>query len=176
MAVVAIDRITHTLLSWLQLEEAMFNSIIDNFYQGKQITFFEGLRKVIPESSLPSIEVGPTGDSATWPFVRVQGDTIDLEVHITISNKLIYEALLLESRLASFVDRILRYPAHLRGRIEGTNIWLNDGYTKGITYGASGYNFNIRVCKIAWQGQVLEYLSDRSFPTVLMEGGDHFPQ
>src|SRR3954454_1784276 len=123
MALQPIDRVVHTLMSWMRLEEPTFNSIIDTFYTGKQITFFEGLRKVIPESSLPSLEIGPTGDVGDWSFVRVQGDEINLQIHITISNKLITEAMILESRLASFTDMILRYPPHIRGRIEGTNRW-----------------------------------------------------
>lgn len=176
MALIPIDRVVHTLMGWMQLEAPTFNSIIDTFYQGKQITFFEGLRKVIPESSLPSLEIGPSGDTGDWPFVRVQQDEISLEVHITTSNQNVTQAMQLESRLASFTDRILRFPPHLRGRIEGTNIWFQDSYTKGITYGSSGYSFNIRVCKINWSGKVLEYLSDSMFPTIFQEGGDHFPK
>jgi hypothetical protein len=175
MAIIPVDRAVHTLMSWMKLEEPTFNSIIDMFYQGKQITFFEGLRKTIPESSLPSLEVGPTSDTGDWPFCRVQGDTISLEVHITISNKLIYEAMLLESRLASFADRILRYPPHLRGNILGTRIWFQDSYSKGVTYGAAGYNFNMRVCKINWEAKVLEYLADDMFPVILQDGTATWP-
>jgi hypothetical protein len=174
MAVISIDKVVHTLMAWMKLEEPTFNSIIDTFYQGRHITFFEGLRKVIPESSLPSLEIGPTGDTGDWSFVRVQGDEINLEIHLTISNKLITEAMILEARLASFTDRILRFPPHIRGKIEGTNIWFQDSYSKGVTYGASGYNFNIRVCKINWQCKILDYMADQNFPVILQEGGDHF--
>lgn len=176
MAVIPIDRIVHTLMSWMKVEEPTLNSIIDMFYQGKQINFFEGLRKVIPESSLPSLEIGPSGDTGDWSFVRVQGDEVNLEIHITVSNKLITEAMILEARLASFVDKILRYPPHIRGKIEGTGIWFQDSFSKGVTYGSAGYNFNIRVCKINWQCKILDYLADDSFPVMLREGGDHWPK
>jgi hypothetical protein len=176
MALIPIDRVVRTLLTWFKIEEPTFNSIIDQFYQGKQINFFEGLRKNFGESNLPALEVGPASDTGEWSFVRVQGDKIELDVHLTISNKVPEFALRLEARLASFVDRILRSPPHVRGRIEGTNIWFQNAFTHGVTYGAANYSYNIRVCKISWQGSLLEYISDIEFPDILQEGGDHFPR
>lgn len=174
MALIPVHKVVHTLLGWFESERGTFNTIVDQYYQGKQINFFKGLRKVFKESSLPAIEVGPTDDAPSWEFVRVQGDSLNLEIHITTSNFIPEAALDLESKLASFVTRILCYPPNIRGRIEGTNTWFQDSFPKGIQYGAAGYTYNIRVSKIQWGCKVLEYLSDASFPPVVQEGGDHF--
>lgn len=174
MSLIPVDRLVNTLLVWFKAEEATFNTIIDYFYQGKQITFFDGLRKVLAESSLPSIEVGQINDEPAWDYCRVQGDTMNLEVHLTISNKLPQEAQMLESRLASFITRILFHPTHVRGRIEGTNMWIFNGAPGSVNYGSPGYNFNIRVCKIPWSGHIIECIPDIMFPEELREGKDHF--
>jgi hypothetical protein len=175
MSLIPTDRIVNTLLVWFKAEEATFNTIIDEFYQGKQITFFDGIRKVIPESSLPSIEVGMINDEMKWDYCRVQGDTFHLECHLTISNKLPREAQILESRLASLMIRILFHPIHVRGRIEGTNYWMFDSQPSSADYGSPGYNFNIRVCKIPWTGRIIWPIPDVMFPEELREGKDHFP-
>jgi hypothetical protein len=175
MSLISVDRIVSTLLVWLKAEEPTFNTIIDQFYQGKQITFFEGLRKVIPESSLPSIEIGQSSDEPSWQYPRVQGDQFNLEVHLTISNKLPKEAQILEARLASLIVRILFHPMHVRGRIEGSNNWLFDSAPGSVEYGAGGYNFNIRVTKIPWTGHIIECIDDSQLPAEFMEGGNHFP-
>jgi hypothetical protein len=174
MSLIPVDRIVNTLLVWFKAEEATFNTIIDYFYQGKQITFFDGLRKVIPESSLPSLEVGQITDEPSWQYCRVQGDAFNLEVHITVSNKLPREAQMLESRLASLATRILVHPIHVRGRIEGTNMWFFDAFPGSVNYGSAGYSFNIRVCKIPWTGHIIECIDDSQFPVEMQEGGDHF--
>jgi hypothetical protein len=174
MSLIPTDRLVNTILVWFKVEEATFNTIIDEFYQGKQITFFDGIRKVIPESSLPSIEVGQISDTPSWQYPRVQGDEFSLEVHLTVSNKLVREAQILEARLASLITRVLFHPMHVRGRIEGTNMWIFDGAPQSVEYGSSGYNFNIRVCKIPWKGRIIECIPDMSFPEELREGGDHF--
>ena len=175
MSLLPVDRVINTVLTWLQMEEPTFNTIIDQFYQGKQINFFAGLRKVIPESSLPSIEVGQGNDEPSWQYPRVQGDSFNLEVHLTVSNKLPEYAQILEGRLASLITRILFHPTHVRGRIEGTNMWFFDAAPGGVEYGSSGYATNIRVTKIPWKGSILESISDSQFPIELQEGGDHFP-
>jgi hypothetical protein len=175
MSLISTDRIVNTLLVWFKAEEATFNTIIDEFYQGKQISFFDGIRKVIPESSLPSIEVGMINDEPVWEYCRVQGDHFNLECHLTISNKLPREAQILEARLASLMTRILFHPCHVRGRIEGTNHWMFDSQPASVDYGSAGYNFNIRVCKIPWKGRIINCIPDMMFPEELREGGDHFP-
>ena len=174
MALMSVERAINTILAWLKAEEPIFNSIIDEFYQGKQITFFAGLRKVIPESSLPSIEVGQISDDVEWKYVRVQGDTFNLEVHLTISNKLPEFAQILEGRLATLITRILFNPIHVRGRIEGTNSWFFDAAPSTITYGAGGYAHNIRVTKIPWKGSIIVSIDDAEFPPDLQEHGDHY--
>ena len=174
VALLPVDRIVNTLLVWFKVEEGTFNTIIDEFYQGKQITFFDGIRKVIPESSLPSIEVGQMADELAWKYPRVQGDTFNIECHLTISNKLPREAQILEARLASLMTLILFHPMHVRGRIEGTNMWLFNSQPTTVEYGSSGYNFNIRVAKIPWKGEIIRAIPDVLFPEELREGKDHF--
>jgi hypothetical protein len=175
MALIPVDRVIDTVLGLMVAQEATFNTIIDEFFTGKRINFFDALQKSISDSSLPSIEIGPAGDNLSWKFVRVQGDDIDLEIHITTSNKLPEIAMRLESRLVSLVTRILAYPANVRGRIEGTNTWFQDSFPNSVSYGSINYNFNIRVAKVNWKAQILEYLPDIAFPPLLQEGGDHFP-
>lgn len=156
-------KIVDTLLSWVKEQAPIYNSIIFPHYNTRKMNYFRGLQKSIADSSLPSIEVGPISDSANWEFVRVIGDTINLEIHITIANKDIEDAMVLESKLVSYTSRILLHPPHLRAQILGTSSWLMDSFIDGVQYGAAGYSSNIRVAKISWHGKYLEYLDDSQF-------------
>lgn len=156
-----------TILTFLKAERPLYDTIVDTHFNGRKITFFRGIQRQIGEADQPSVEIGPTQDELAWSFVRVQGDTINMEVHITTSNKNVSDAITLESQLVSLTSRILAHPSILRTRIVGTNHWLMDSLVNNVTYGASGFSYNIRVARLNWFGKVLVGYDDRSFPDFL---------
>jgi len=171
MAIVEINRVINTILTFYEEERPIFNAIIDNFFQGERITLFKGIRNVIPESSLPSIEVGPVSGTPSWFAVRSQQEESALEIHISVSCSDIVSAINLEGKLVNFAQRILLHPPHLRPLIQGTNTVLFDSFPGPVQYGSAASDGRIRVSKMSWTGKALECLSDSLFPPFLQGGG-----
>lgn len=172
MALIEINRVVDTLLSWYVEEKPLFDAIVSNYYGERSLTILKGIRKSIPISSLPSIEVGPVSDSFGWHAVRVQEETPTLEIHVTTDNGEPVTAIDLEGKLVSLAVRILTYPPHLRAQIQGTNTWMYDSLPASVNYGATAAQGQMRVAKITWTGKNLEYLSDQLFAPFLQGGGN----
>lgn len=170
---IEINRVVDTILTFLEEQKPIYNTIITNYLgSDKKLTLFKGIRKTIAQSNLPSIEVGPTGDTMEWHAARVQQENLTLEIHITISNSDIPTALDLEGKLAALTTRILTVPSHLRPQIQGTEQWLYDSPLPSVTYGATALAGSMRVTRISWTGKSLEFLRDELFPPALQGGVD----
>lgn len=172
MALVEANRVLDTFLTMFEEQRPVYNTIIQ-YYLGERkfISYFKGIRKAIPESNLPSLEIGLTGDTLGWYATRTQEDNVSLEVHITTSNKDPVTAIDLEGKLVALTTRILTIPSHLRPQIQGMNAWLLDSGLPSVTYGSSQATGNIRIAKITWQTKNLEYLGDNLFSPMLQGGG-----
>jgi hypothetical protein len=172
MALVEINRVVDTILTFYEEEKPLFDTLISNYLDNRQITLYKGIRKVIPESNLPSIEVGPVSSQLSWHACRVQEDNPSLEIHISTN---IWDPALavdLEGKLVSLATRILAHPPHLRPQIQGSNTWIYDSVLPTVQYGATSAQGNIRVAQISWTGKLLDYLADSLFPPFLQGQGN----
>lgn len=172
MALYEINRVVDMVLSFYQEEKPLFDTIIANYLDNKQLTLYKGIRKQIPESNIPCIEVGPVSNDVSWHAVRVQEEKISLDIRVTVN---VWEPTLaidLEGKLVSLATRILTYPPHLRPQIPGTPVWLYDSDLPSVQYGSPAAGGNMRVSKITWSGKALDYLSDNMFPPFLQGGGN----
>lgn len=172
MALYEINRIVDMVLTFYREEKPSFDTIISNYLDDRQLTIYKGIRKQIPESNLPCIEVGPVSSEVTWHAVRVQEDHPSLDIRITISLSEPTLAIDLEGKLVCLATRILTYPPHLRPQIPGTQAWLYDSDLPTVQYGSPAANGSMRVSKISWAGKALDYLADSVFPPFLQGGGD----
>jgi hypothetical protein len=170
MALIPVYRVVNTIITFLENERPIYDTIIDSHYSGRKIKFFPGIRPTLAESDLPAIEVGPTQDQLEWAFVRVQSDTFNLEVHVTIPGKNFADALILDSKLVTLTQRILAWPPHLRAPIEGTNHWFYDSLPNSVDYGSANPKSNMRTSRITWSGKILEGFDNRAFPPYLQAG------
>jgi hypothetical protein len=172
MALIEINRIVDTVLTFYEGEKPLFDTIIANYLDNRQLTLFKGIRKVIPESNLPSIEVAPVSSQLSWHACRVQEDNPSLEIQVSVN---IWDPALavdLEGKLVSLAVRILVQPPQLRPQIQGTNIWLYDSVLPSVQYGSTAAQGNMRVAKISWSGKALDYLTDTLFFPFLQGGGN----
>jgi hypothetical protein len=172
MALIEINRLIDTILTFITDEQAAYDTLIANYLGDRFfLNTFKGIRKSLPVSSMPALEVGPVGDQLSWHSVRVQEDTMALEIHISTNNGNPVAAIDLEGKLVALTMRILTVPAHLRPQIQGYQTWLYDSPLPSVQYGATAANGNMRVAKISWSGKALEYLTDPMFPPFLQGGG-----
>ena len=83
---IEVHRIADTLLTVLQEERALFDTVVDIYYSGRRMNFIKEVRKSIPTSSVPSIEASPTSGDLQWSFLRVLEDTLTFRFDITTDN------------------------------------------------------------------------------------------
>ncbi len=172
MALQEINRVVDLVLGFYEEQKPLFDTLISNYLDDAQVTLFKGIRKNIPVSDFPSIEVGPVSDDIKWHAVRVQEESLALDIRVSIHLWDQNLAIDLEGKMVSLAARILTYPPHLRPQIPGTNVWLFDSELPSIQYGSTAANGSIRVSKISWSGKALDFLVDSQFPPFLQGGGD----
>lgn len=170
MALIDIHRVVETVTSFLVKEKVVFDTIVDQYFDGEQITFFKGQRRSIPSSSLPSIEVYPQSATPGWYATRTQQNDMGLGIDITTDNGHPDTAVDLESRLVTLATRILAHPPHLRAPILGTQTTLQDSLPNGVQYGTA-QGGRMRVAVITWQGKHLDFLADKLFAPVMAAPG-----
>jgi hypothetical protein len=172
MAIYEINRVVDMVLTFYTEVKPLFDTIISNYLDNRQLTIYKGIRKVVPESNLPCIEVGPVSSDVSWHAVRVQEDNPSLDIRVTVNLWDPNLAIDLEGKLVTLATRILTYPPHLRPQIPGTNAWMYDCELPQVQYGSAAAGGNQRVSKISWTGKTLDYLGDGYFPPFLQGEGD----
>jgi len=171
MALVEIDKVVDTIITFIEYQRPVFDTIIDTYFENRRLNIFVGRRPSIPASSLPSIEVTPVGDSVKWAFCRVQENNPRIEIDITTDNGHPEQAVRLESRLVTLVTQILAAPPALRAGLVRGYRSLQDSLPEGVTYGTAD-NGRMRVATVSWTGNILTYLSDEMFSEPLRIGTD----
>lgn len=162
MSIVRIDNVLDTLNTFIELQRPLYDTVINQFYSGRRLNIFLGRRASIPASSLPSIEIVPSGASMKWFACRVQETDPVVEFDITTDNKSPEQAIRLESALVTITSRIFAAPPVLFASISGTYNHMIDSFPKQVTYGTAG-NGAMRVATISWDGRILQYLTDEMF-------------
>jgi hypothetical protein len=171
MAIHEINRVVDMVLGFFDEARPLYNTIIHNYFPGRNISLFKGVRKHVADSNVPCIEVGPISDTLKWHSVRVQEDTFSLDIRVTINLSETGQAIDLEGKLVSLTTKILANPPHLRPQIPGYNAWLYDTELPTVSYGSAGAVGTYRISKIEWSGKVLDYLSDQDFEPMLSGNG-----
>lgn len=162
MALIPIDKVADTLILFIEQQRAVYDTIIDMYYEGRRLNIFLGKRATIPASSLPSIEVDGKSESIGWHACRVQQEEPSMSLEITTDNSDPTSAFRLQAALVSLTTRILAAPPSLRTLIKGTRTHLYDSLPNNVAYGTAGQG-RMRVATVTWQGKSLEYLSNRLF-------------
>lgn len=86
MAFDSDEKLTDTIIQFIEEQRPVYETLIDRYYQGRNLNIFFGRRPVIPSSSMPSIEVEVTGVTFGWFACRVQEENPSVEIDITIDN------------------------------------------------------------------------------------------
>lgn len=173
MALIETIKIVDLLISFIEEQRPVYNSIIDRFFEGRMLNLFVGRRPTFPASSLPAVEIEMASETIGWHSCRVQENNPTLEIDITTDNSAPEQAARLESALVTLTTRILAAPGHLRADIQGTNAWMYDSLPNNVTYGHMGQG-RMRVATISWTGKNLEYLKNKLFkPALWIRGPAH---
>lgn len=174
MALIRVDFVCDTLIEFIEDQRPVYETIIDRYYQGRTLNIFLGRRKTIPASSIPSIEIIPSGETLGWHACRVQQEEPSIEVEITTDNNSPELSVRLESQLISLTTRIFSIPPHLRAMIKGTRTHLYDSLPGDVRY-STAMEGRLRVATISWKGKSLEYLSNKLFDPIQIKDPLAFP-
>ena len=146
-------------------QEAITTSIIDNFQNGRKLSFFKGLRPTLPSSVFPSFEIGITSASNEWFATHTQKPTFPFRCLVTVSCPKIDVGEEYITTLTTYLVGILTDPRHIQIPIIGASVWNHDGATlqakimdafvPSIDY-SSTKEGTVRVADFTWEVKVLE--------------------
>jgi hypothetical protein len=152
-----------TLISWIEEQRPVIDTLIDTYYTDRRLSIFLGRRSAIPSSDLPSVEVSAVTDNVGWHACRVQQATPSIQIDVTIDNKDPKSSVRLQSKLVYISTTIINEPVHLLPQINGTNTHLFDSLATDVRYDQTAANGSQRVATISWGGKYLKYLENRQF-------------
>lgn len=163
MGLLRVDQILDTVISWVEEQRPVYNTIINQYYPVRSLSTFLGRRAAISMSSLPAIEVTAVSSEIGWHACRVQQESPSLEVDITVDNRNPEAAKRLSAALATLTVRVLASPVHLLPKIQGTRTHLYDALPTGIRYDMTAQNGEMAVTTVSYNCRYLEYLENRLF-------------
>ena len=149
------------------------NRVIKYYRSSDELHVFEGLRKTLPLSAYPSLELDPAGATTEWTHTSAQTGEYSVDCYLTVRNN--NEELQAEyiSEVTRCIVRIFNYPGNMcfpipnefypnDGEInssnsgEGIPIWVQFGNVQNVQY-RSTKDRSIQVATFTWSGRVLEY-------------------
>ena len=163
MANIAPDNIIKGLISIIEINADSINGLLA-FYRDETSTLhvFEGLRKTLPLSSYPSLELEPVSNSNEWLTTSAQ--TGEYRIGFTLTVNCDNETLGAEyiSQVTRRVVQIFNYPPNMSfiipNEYQGLNkepVYVQFGYIGNVNYSATKDGTR-RVATWEWAGKVIE--------------------
>lgn len=165
MPLIDSSKIVDSVIAWINDQKPIYNTIINYYFIGRQLSVLFGRRQVIPSVSLPSIEVALSSDNLSWKFCRVIGEKTGLEIDITVDHNHPEPANRCLTNLAYITTRVLAAPPHLQGNIIGTPDHLFNALPNSVSYRTID-NSRQRVATVTWEGERLDNLVNNLFDPV----------
>lgn len=139
--------IAKTIVHLLNLYSEHLNGVISKYQSRRKLTILTGMRKVVPVSSYPVLEIEATDASDEWATTRGQRPTYNFKLTLTL--KCEKEELGLEyiCTLTTEIVRILTSPQNIQLPVEGQQrfspdgevvpTYIMDGLVDNVTYALS---------------------------------------
>lgn len=152
----------------LQANKTQIDRVIKYYRSTDELHIFDGLRKTLPESAYPSLELEPASASIEWTHTSAQTGEYNIDCYLTIKNS--NEELNAEyvSEVSRVILKILNYPDNMSFVIpneyypNGNDpehpfpIHIQFANVQNVTYKSTS-DGAITVVQFTWTGRVLEY-------------------
>lgn len=152
----------------LQANRTQIDRVIKYYRSTDELHIFDGLRKTLPESAYPSLELEPASASIEWTHTSAQTGEYNIDCYLTIKNS--NEELNAEyvSEVSRVILKILNYPDNMSFVIPNEYypnkddpehpfpIYIQFANVQNVTYKSTS-DGAITVVQFTWTGRVLEY-------------------
>ena len=166
------SNIIKTIIKLLNRNADIINRVIQEYEDGSVLNVFEGMRKSLPTSAFPSLEIEPTSNSTEWYSVRTQKARYGFQFTLTVSNDNEDYGVEYPASIATILTEILNNPGNLQLQIENEKKWdVNDGLVdsyimnsmcENVTMNASK-DGSIRIVQFDWFAEVMEPFADSAW-------------
>lgn len=145
------------------------NRVIKLYRTTDELHVFDGLRKTLPMSAYPSLELDPASATVEWTHTAAQTGEYTIDCYLTMVNSNEEIAAEYVSEVTRSILKIFNYPDNMCFRIPNEYyhsdnpldekkypIWIQFGNVSNVTY-RNTVDGAITVAQFAWSGRVLEY-------------------
>jgi hypothetical protein len=170
---IPVTDLIDTVLGWIEEQRVVYETIINRYYVGRQLSTFAFRRSRINVPDMPAIEVDWTSEDPGWKYFRVLSERTALEIDVTTNHHQPELAGRCEAELVSLTARILASPPHLQAAIRGIDQTLWNSIPTGVSHRVEN---EMRIATLSWTGERLEYLVNMLFsPTLQVPQPIEFP-
>lgn len=152
----------------LDANKQQINKVIKYYRNTDELHVFDGLRKTLPLSAYPCLELDPASASTEWTTTSAQTAEYTIECYLTIRNSNEELAAEYVSEVTRIILKVLNYPDNMSFIIPNEYypnkkdpdnpipIHIQFGNISNVTY-RSTIDGSITVAQFSWSGRVLQY-------------------
>jgi len=165
------SNIVKTLIRMLENNLENINCVV-HYYEDKNLTLWEGMRRTLPADAFPAFEIEPTSGSNSWFATRSQMPRYSFNCTLTVLNDNEDYGVEYISSVATALIEVMTDPANLQLRVVNEVRWspntglcdtyITDSLVESVTYN-SAKEGTIRTCEFDWFAMVHEPYPDTHF-------------
>lgn len=152
----------------LEANKKQIDRVIKYYRTTDELHIFDGLRKTLPLSAYPCLQLQPASASIEWTTTSAQTGEYTIDCYLTIRNSNEQLAAEYVSEVSRVILKILNYPDNMCFQIPNEYypnerqpdkpfpIMIQFGNISNVTY-RSTIDGAITVVQFSWSGRVLEY-------------------
>ena len=153
----------------IEANREQIDTVIKHYRTNDTLHIYDGLRKTLPESAYPSLELEPSSASVEWTHTSAQTGEYQIECYLTLKNSNEEYAAEYVSEVTRSILKILNYPDNMSFIVPNEfyesddpenpdkyPIHLQFGNVSSVTY-RNTIDGAITVAMFTWSGRVLEY-------------------
>lgn len=152
----------------LDANKDKINRVIKYYRNSDELHVFDGLRKTLPLSAYPSLQLDASSASIQWTHTSAQTGEYTIDCYLTVRNSNEQLATEYVSEVTRVILQILNYPDNMSFPIPNQYypnendpehpfpIHIQFGNVQNVTY-RSTIDGSITVAQFTWSGRVLEY-------------------
>ncbi len=150
------------------------NAVIKHYRSTDELHVFAGLRKTLPMSAYPSLEIDPVSATTEWTTTPAQTGEYTFDCYLTLRNSDEEMAAEYVSEVTRAILKVFNYPSNMCFQIPNEYyesddpadpkkypIYINFGNIPNVTY-RNTIDGSITVAQFQWSGRVLEFFDSKT--------------
>lgn len=161
-----------TFIRMLETNREMIDYVVQVYEPDRMLSIFEGMRKTVPASAYPVLEIEPTNGSTQWATTRTQRPRYSFNCTLTVMNENEDYGVEYIATLATVLVEIMTDPQNLQLRVINEVTWdptyglvptyILDSLAEDVTYNAAKEG-TIRTAEFSLFAMIHEPFPDSHF-------------